>query len=101
MTERTADSTHLEEVRLQAHGVLMGLERDCRRVDQRLVDLGRSDPMREVTGLTALERAISNVESILERLDAIDPPPAPVIGRIGEVKPIVVNACDETALGVS
>ncbi len=58
----------LEERLSSAEAVLRSLEAAQARSDRELTRLNRSDPMKEVTGRSAIERAIAATRSLIDSL---------------------------------
>lgn len=77
-------------LRHDAVALLRRLEADRERVDARLTETGRKDPIRELTGRGALDRAVEEVRSLLEALAVADAATA-VLGRVPEVPTVEIG----------
>ncbi len=58
-------------LRERAHRVLAGLEQGRELTEQRAAETGRRDPMKFVTGRSALETAISATREMIRRMDSL------------------------------
>lgn len=58
-------------LRQQADGLLRRLLADRELSEQRLAASGRRDPIKTVTGVTALERAIASTKSMIAEMDLL------------------------------
>ena len=53
----------------EAREVLVGLKVDRSRIEARLAELGREDPIEATRGRSALDQAILECQEVIERLD--------------------------------
>jgi hypothetical protein len=58
-------------MRLQADRLLQRLERERDRVERRRVALGKRDPIKDITGATAMDRAVGEARAIVQQLDSM------------------------------
>ncbi len=66
----SADDPRLAALR-QACALLEALEGERRLLDQRLMSANRQDPMKVVTGRTALDEAVEDTRALIRQLDLI------------------------------
>lgn len=64
------DDARLHALR-QACALLEALEHERRQFDQRLISANRHDPMRVVTGRTALDEAVEDTRALIRQLDEL------------------------------
>lgn len=67
----TDDPGELLQLRHEAEQLLERLETSSAKSKQRLAENGQRDPMRSVTGRSALESAIASARSMIERMDTL------------------------------
>ena len=63
------DATCIEHLLEEARGLLASLKIDKSRVEARLAEFGRTDPIAEVKGYSALDEAISSCQQAIHALD--------------------------------
>jgi hypothetical protein len=59
------------EMRREAELMMVRLLCDRQRSEQHDAELGRPDPMKDLTGCSAFDRAVTAIEAMIEQLDAI------------------------------
>lgn len=59
------------QMRRQAHDLLDRLQADRAFTEHRLAETGKRDPMRAVTGQTALDRAIASAKDMITHIDGV------------------------------
>jgi hypothetical protein len=72
-TQIALRSTQIETVRMrqQAHALLARLLSDREQSEQRQAETGRRDPLKFVTGRSALDNAIATTRELIVRLDEL------------------------------
>ncbi len=66
------DATGIEEIRTNARQLLSRMLADRAEIEQRLTESGRIDPVRVVTGRSALDATIHATQRMLAMLDRIE-----------------------------
>ncbi|MHC4811060.1 MAG: hypothetical protein ACYTEV_11950 [Planctomycetota bacterium] len=69
--ERRPDASDALAARNDAARLLEDLLRERAATEARLAEAGREDPIRMVTGRSALDRAIRSTQDVLARMDAM------------------------------
>jgi len=70
-SDSTCSATEAQRLRQDAQRLLSALMRERVRSQERLKELGRRDPIREVTGQGAMDRAVTEARSLLAHLDSM------------------------------
>lgn len=65
------DPAELEALQTEARGLLSALKVDRARIEARLAELGRTDPIVEVKGYSALDEAIETCQASILKLDEL------------------------------
>ena len=65
------DGPSSEDLLKEARGILMALKVDRSRIEARLAEQGREDPIGVVRGSSALDEAIVECQEVIERLDRL------------------------------
>lgn len=76
-------------MRRETELMMLRLLCDRKHSEQRDVELGRLDPLKELTGASSFDRAITSTQAMIEQLDSLisarsngTPKPAPLISII-------------------
>ena len=67
----TSDDRSSEALLKEARQILVALKVDRSRVEARLAEFGREDPIEVVKGRSALDQAIEECQKAIERLDQL------------------------------
>ena len=65
------DQERTEHLQREARALLAALKIDRSRVEAKLAEFGRTDPIAEVKGKSALDEAIESCQSVIEELDRL------------------------------
>lgn len=63
------EASCIEQLLDEARGLLASLKIDKSRIEARLAEFGRTDPIAEVKGYSALDEAISSCQEAIQALD--------------------------------
>lgn len=77
-----AENTESFEVRDQADALLAKLIKDRAMCEQRLAEKGQADPIKVVTGRSAIDKAIAETRAVIRNVDKLQsqaPQPSPQI----------------------
>ena len=67
-----ADALAVFQLLEEARALLAELKRDRSRIESRLAEFGRTDPIAAVKGKSALDKAVDATQAVIEHLDAIN-----------------------------